>query len=95
MHGTMDDTAKDGGLEEVRLLGTFYHDPLHAQITTNVNNLANLNNTGLHLNTAPSGVYLKLNYKYELCSLLNTEVSAAKDHGKKYRNVNPPLVHHL
>ena len=34
----MDDYVKDGGLEAVRLLCSFYHDSLHALIIRNVNN---------------------------------------------------------
>ena len=38
---------------------------------------------------------LKLLCEYELHSLPNKKVSGAKDHGKNYIKVRPPLVHHL
>ena len=39
--------------------------------------------------------YLKLICEYELQSLQNEKVSGAKDHGKNYIEVRPPLVRHL
>ena len=39
--------------------------------------------------------YLKLSCEYELHSLPNKKVSGAKDHGKNYIKVRPPLVRHL
>ena len=76
-------------------MGDFYHDPLHAQIISNVNNVANLNCTGFIFNTASSDMCLKPNYKYELYNTINTKVNAAKDHGKKLPKVAPTLVGHL
>ena len=37
----------------------------------------------------------KLPYQYQLHSLPDTKVKAAKDPGKNYINVRPPLAHHL
>ena len=39
--------------------------------------------------------YLKIICRYELHSLPNKKVSGAKDHGKNYIKVRPPLVRHL
>ena len=39
--------------------------------------------------------YLKLICEYELHSLPNKKVSRAKDHGKNYIKVRPPLGRHL
>ena len=39
--------------------------------------------------------YLKLICEYELYSLPNKKVSTAKDHGKNYIKVRPPLVLHF
>ena len=39
--------------------------------------------------------YLRLICEYELHSLPNKKVSGAKDHGKNYIKVRPPLVSHL
>ena len=39
--------------------------------------------------------YLKLACEYKLHILPNTEVSTAKDHGKNYMKVRPPMVRHL
>ena len=39
--------------------------------------------------------YLKLTCEYELHVLPNTKVSTAKDHGKNYMKVRPPMVRHL
>ena len=38
---------------------------------------------------------MKLICEYELHSLPNKKVSGAKDHGKNYIKVRPPLVRHL
>ena len=38
---------------------------------------------------------LKLTCEYELHILPNTKVGAAKDHGKNYMQVKPPLDCHL
>ena len=39
--------------------------------------------------------YLKLTCEHQLHILPNTEVSTAKDHGKNYMKVGPPMVRHL
>ena len=39
--------------------------------------------------------YFKLTCEYEHHILPNTKASAAKDHGKNYMKVRPPLVPHL
>ena len=41
------------------------------------------------------GNYLKLICEYELHSLPNKKVSGAKDYGKNYIKVSPPLVRHF
>ena len=39
--------------------------------------------------------YLKLICKYELYTLSNIKVSAAKDHGENNIKLTPSLIHHL
>ena len=62
---------------------------------TVVNKYAISNHTALILRVHALRSYLKLICGYELHSLLNKKVSGAKDHGKKYIKVRPPLVRHL
>ena len=58
-------------------------------VKTIVNKFAISNNTALILGVDALRSYLKLN------SLPNKKVSDAKDHGKNYIKVRPPLVRHL
>ena len=53
------------------------------------------NHTALILDVHALRSYLKLICEYELHTLPNTKVSGAKDHGKTYIKVRPPLVRHL
>ena len=64
-------------------------------IKTNVNKFAISSHTALTLGVHAFRSYLKLICEYELDSLPNKKVSGAKDHGKTYIKVRPPLVHHL
>ena len=88
---TTDNYAKDGGPGEVWLLCSFYHDPLSNWIKANVNKFAISNHTSLKLGIQALRSYLKLICEYEFHTLLNI----AKDHGKNYMKVRPPLVSHL
>ena len=58
---------------------------------------ATSNDTALILDVHVLRSYLKLICEYELYSLPNKKVSAAKDHGKNYIKVRPPPlpVRHL
>ena len=60
-----------------------------------LNKLAISNHTALILGVHTLRSYLKLICKYELHSLPNKKVNGAKDHGKNYIKVGPPLVRHL
>ena len=60
-----------------------------------VNKVAISNHTAFMLGVRGLRSYLKLISEYELHSLPNEKVSGAKDHGKNYIKVKPPLVHHL
>ena len=91
----MDDYAKNGGPGEVRLLFSFYHESLRTSINTIVNKFAISNHTALILGVHALGSYLKLICEYEVHSLPNKKASGAKDHGKNYIEVRPPLVRHL
>ena len=73
----------------------FGHEFLRTLIKTIVNKFAISNHTALILNVHALGSYLKLICEYELPSLPNKKVSAAKDHGKNHVKVRPPLVRHL
>ena len=64
-------------------------------IKTVVNRFAISNYTALILGVHALRSYLKLIYEYELHSLPNEKASGAKDHGKNYIKVRPPLVRHL
>ena len=65
------DYAKDGGLGEVWLLCSFYHEPLRTWIKTIVNKFAISNHTALILDVHALRSYLKLICEYELHSLPN------------------------
>ena len=91
----IDDYAKDGGPGEVRHLCSFHLESLHTWIKTIVNKFAISNHTALILGVHALRSYLKLICEYELQSLPNKKVSGAKDHGKNYIKVRPPLVRYL
>ena len=91
----MNDYAKDGGPGEVWLLCSFYHDSLRTWIETIVNKFAVSNHMALILGVRAPKSYLKLTCEYELHSLPNKKVSGAKDPGKNYIKVRPPLVRYL
>ena len=65
------------------------------EIKTIVNKFGISNHTALILGVHALRSYLKLICEYELHSLLNKKVSGAKDHGKNYIKVRPPLVGYL
>ena len=79
----------------VWLLCSFYHESLRTWIKTIVNQFAILNQTALILAVHALRSYLKLICEYDLHSVPNKKVSGAKDHGKNYIKVRPPLVRHL
>ena len=60
-----------------------------------MNKLAISSHTALILAILALRSYLRLTYEYELRTLPNTDVRAAKDHGKNYINVGQLLVRHL
>ena len=91
----IDDYTKDGGTGEVRLLCSFYHEPLHNRIKTNINKFGISNHTALKLAIQALRSYLNQTCKYELHTLSDTKFSATKDHGENYMKVRPPLVRHL
>ena len=91
----IDDYAKGGGPEEVRLLCSFYHESLRSLIKTIVNKFAISNHTTLILDVHALRSYLKLICEYELHGLPNKKVNGAKHHGKNYIKVRPRLVRHL
>ena len=65
------------------------------RIKTIVNKFAISNYTALILDVHAFRSYLKLIGEYELHSLQNKKVSGAKDHGKNYIKLRPPLVRHI
>ena len=65
---------------------------MHLDENNCFNKFAVSNHTALILGVHALRSYLKLIYKYELHSLPNKKVSGAKDHGKSYIKVRPPLV---
>ena len=64
-------------------------------IKTIVDKCAFPNHKALTLGVHALRSYLKLICEYELHSFRNKKVSGAKDHGKNYIKVRPPLVRHL
>ena len=64
-------------------------------LKTIFNKFAISNLTALILGVHTLRCYLKLNCEYELHSLANKKVSAAKDHSKNYIKVRPLLVHYI
>ena len=64
-------------------------------IKTTVDKFTILNHMALILGVYALRNYLKLTCEYELHSLSNKKVSGAKDHGKNYIKVRPPLVRHF
>ena len=64
-------------------------------VFTIVNKFAISNRKALILCVHALRNYFKLISEYELHSLPNKNVSGAKDHGKNYIKVKPPLVRHL
>ena len=72
-----------------------YRESLHTWIKTIVNKFAISNHTPLILAMHALRSHFKLICEYELHSLPNKKVSGAKDHGKNYIKVRPPLVRHI
>ena len=77
------------------LLCSFYHESLRTWIKTIVNKFAISNHTTLLLGVRALRGCLNQICEYELHSLPSKKVSGAKDHGKNYIKVRPPLVSHL
>ena len=65
------------------------------ELKTNVNKFGISNHTALKFAIQVLRSYLNQTCKYELHTLSNTKVSAAKGHGENYMKVRPPLVRHL
>ena len=86
---------KNGGPGLVWHLCFFYHEPLRTWIKTDMNNFATWSHTALKSSAQTLRSYLKLNCEYELHIWPDTKVDAAKDHGKNFIKVRPPLVRHL
>ena len=61
----------------------------------NVNKLVISNYTALKLGVQALRGYLKLNCKFELHTLSNTQASAAKDHAENNLKIRSLLVRHL
>ena len=74
---------------------SFYHEPLRTWVKTIAIKFVISNHTVLISGAHTLRSYLKLICEYELHSLPNKKVSGAKDHGKNYIKVRPPLVRHL
>ena len=91
----MEDYAKDGGPGKIQLLCSFYHEPLHTWIETNVNKFAIPNQMALKLDVHALRSYLMRIFEYGLYILLDKKVNAAKDHGENYMKDRLPLVRHL
>ena len=68
---------------------------LRTWIKTIVNKFAISNHMALILGVHALRSYLKLICECELHSLPNKNVSGAKNHGKNYIKVRPPLVRHF
>ena len=79
----------------VSLLCSFYHESLRTWIQTIVNKFAISKHTALISGADALRGYLKLICEYELHRLPNKKVSGAKDHGKNYIKIRPPLVSHV
>ena len=60
-----------------------------------LNKFAILTHTAWNLGIQALRSYLKITREYELHTLSNAKVSAAKDHGKNYMKVRPLPVRHL
>ena len=90
------DYAQVGRPEEVLLLCSFLAMYLCAiELETNVGKFPVLNHAALNLGVQPLRTYLNLACEYEVHTLPNKKVSAAKDRGESYIRVRPPLVRHL
>ena len=74
----MDDYAKDGGPGEVWRLCSFYHEPLRTWIKTNSYMSAISSHTALKLSEQALKSYLKITCEFQLHTLPNKKVSAAK-----------------
>ena len=91
----IDDYAKGWRTRGGLTLCSVYHRSLGTFIKTIVNKFAISSHTALILRVHALRSYLKLICKYKLDSLPNKKVSGAKDHGKNYIKVRPPLIRHL
>ena len=89
------DYAKDGASEEVWLLCSFNHEPLHTWIKTNVNKFFYFKSNSFKLSIQNLGSYMRLTFEYELDILSNTKVSLAKIHGENYMSFRLLLACHL
>ena len=69
--------------------------PARTIVKTHLNKFAISSHTALKLATKDQRWNLKIIYEYKLDILPNTKVSVAKDDGKNYLKVKPPLVRHL
>ena len=90
----IDDYVKNDGPERSDLR-SLHHESLRTWIKTTGNKFAISNHTALILGMHALRSYLKLMYECELHSLPNKKLSVAKDDGKNYIKIRPPLVRHL
>ena len=63
-----DDYAKDGGLREVWILCSLYHEPLRTWIKTNINKFAISSHTAMKLGKQALNSYLKIICEFQLRS---------------------------
>ena len=91
----IDHYAKDGGLGEVWILCSFYHEPLRTLIKTNVNKFVISSHTALKLRKQAMKSYSKITCEFQLRRPPNKKVSAGKDYGWNYMKFRPPLARHL
>ena len=70
---SIDDYAKNGGLGEVWILCSFYHELLRTWIKTNVNKFAISSHTALKLGKQALKSYLKITCEFQLRSPPNKD----------------------
>ena len=75
----IDNYAKDGGLGEVWILCSFYHESLRTWIKPNVNKFAISSHTALKFGKQALKSYLKITCEFQPWNPPN-KVSAAKDY---------------
>ena len=88
-------TLKTADHERPDLFCSFYHDPLRAQITMNINNFAITSHMTFKSNNEALRNYLEPTCQYERSHTLpNRKITFVEDHGKNYIKVRLLLVRH-